>query len=257
MKQRTQPQRGRLTCNLRDPNRPADLVRAGPPGEDVADIGELLVYDEPGFLDSQPKCARRIDLLGGDFARRRRTGDAENPEALRVAEGVLHFAQFRRALQLQRGITALDGEGQGVAGTDADEALHVGEAADLLAVDGGDDVADLKARPLGGAAGFDLVDARRRARLAEEGEQTGEDDDRQNEIRDRTGGNDGRARADFLVMEAARPLLLSHAGERFGRGRRRGLRFVAEELHIAAERDRGDLPARFMAVVEADEFQRT
>ena len=46
--------------------------------------------------------------------------------------------------------------------------------------------------------GFDLVDARRRARLAEEGEEAGEDDDRQNEIRDRTGGDDRRARADFL-----------------------------------------------------------
>ena len=30
---------------------------------------------------------------------------------------------------------------------------------------------------------------------------------------------------------------------------------VAEELHIAAERDRGDLPARAVAVVEADEFR--
>ena len=62
--------------------------------------------------------------------------------------GILHFAQFRRALQLQRGIAALDGEGQRVAGADADDALHVGEAADLLAVDRGDDVADLEARPL-------------------------------------------------------------------------------------------------------------
>src|SRR5207253_11519847 len=108
---------------------------------------------------------------------------------------------------------------------------------------------------LSGAAGFDLVDARRRARLAEEGEETGEDDDRQNEIRDRTGGDDRRARADFLVMKAARPLLVGHSGERFGRGRRRGLRFVAEELHITAERDRRNLPARAKAVVEADEFR--
>ena len=66
----------------------------------------------------------------------------------------------------------------------------------------------------GGAVGLDLVDARRRARLAEEGEQAGENHDRQQEIRDRTGGDDGRARADFLVMEAACALLGGHAGER-------------------------------------------
>ena len=65
--------------------------------------------------------------------------------------GSFTSAQFRRALQLQRGIAALDGEGQRVAGTDADDALHVGEAADGLAVDRGDDVADLKARPLAAA----------------------------------------------------------------------------------------------------------
>ena len=105
-----------------------------------------------------------------DLARRGRAGDAQDAEALGVPERVLHFAQFRRALEFQRRIAARDGEGQGVAGAGADQALHVGEAADLLAVDGGDDVADLKPGPLGGAGGFDLVDARRGARLAEEGE---------------------------------------------------------------------------------------
>ena len=107
---------------------------------------------------------------------------------------------------------------------------------------------------VGGAAGFDLVDARGRARLAEEREQAGEDHDRQHEIGDRTGGHDGRARSDLLVVETAGALFLGHAGERFGR-RRRGLALVAEELHIAAERDRRNLPAGAMAVVEADQFR--
>src|SRR5207342_1845509 len=107
------------------------------------------------------------------------------PEPLRVSKRILYFAQLRRALQLQRGITALEGEGEGIAGANADEALHVGETADLLAVDGQDDVADLETRALCGAAGFDLVDARRGARLAEEREQAGKNDDRQDEIRDR------------------------------------------------------------------------
>ena len=44
-----------------------------------------------------------------------------------------------------------------------------------------------------------------------------------------------------------------HTGER-GLVRYAGSIFVAEEFHIAAERHRGDFPARAMFVVEADEF---
>ena len=74
-----------------------------------------------------------------------RAGDAEHAEPVRVAERILHFAQFRRALQLHAWIAALDRESQLLAGMDADDALHVGEAADRLAVDRGDDVAGLEA----------------------------------------------------------------------------------------------------------------
>src|SRR5438045_5724094 len=102
----------------------------------------------------------------------------------------------------------------------ADDALHVRETADDLAVDVSHHVADLKARGRGGAIGFDLVDARRRARLAEEGEQAGEDHDRKDEIRNWAGGDDRRTRTDLLVMERARLFFRAHAGERFGRWRR-------------------------------------
>ena len=72
-----------------------------------------------------------------------------------------------------------------------------------IAVDGRNHVAALKARCGGGAAGLYGIDPRRRARLAEKCEQAGKDHDRQNEIRNRTGSDDRRARSYFLVMEAA------------------------------------------------------
>ena len=59
-------------------------------------------------------------------------------------------------------IATLDGERQLIAGVNADDALHVGEAADGLAIDHGHDVANLKARGRSRAIGFDFVDARGR-----------------------------------------------------------------------------------------------
>jgi len=58
---------------------------------------------------------------------------------------------------LQRRITAPDGEVKGVAAMNADDALHVREVADDLAIDNRDDVADLEAGAFSRAGGFDLV----------------------------------------------------------------------------------------------------
>src|SRR5450631_2547527 len=141
-----------------------------------------------------------------------------------------------------------------LAGANADDALHVGEASDLGVIDRRYDVADLKARHRGGTARLDLIDARRRARLAEEGEQAGKDHDGENEIGNRTSGHDRRPRSNLLVVKTALALFLGHAGERLGR-RRRGLALIAEEFDVAAERNRRNLPARAMAVVETDQFR--
>ncbi len=124
-----------------------------------------------------------------------------------------------------------------LAGANADRALHLGEASDPLAIDGGHDVAGLEAGPFRSTAGLDLVDARGGAGLAEESEQAGEDHDREQEVGDRAGRHDRRARSNLLVMKTARALFRGHLGERLGR-RRGGFALVAEELHIAAERDR-------------------
>ena len=87
-------------------------------------------------------------------------------------------------------VPALDREGQPVARIRANDPLHVGETVDPGASDIDDDVADLEARGRGRAAGLDHVDPRGRARLAVKGEQTGENHDGEDEICDRTGGND-------------------------------------------------------------------
>jgi hypothetical protein len=56
------------------------------------------------------------------------------------------------------------------------------------------------------------------------------------------------------VVETAGALFFGHVGEHVSRGRR-SLGIVSEELHIAAERNRRDFPARAVAVVETNEFR--
>ena len=54
MQHRHEAKRGDLAGNLRDPDRPAELVGAFAAGEQAADIGERPVDDEPGFLGAEP-----------------------------------------------------------------------------------------------------------------------------------------------------------------------------------------------------------
>src|SRR6476620_6985838 len=234
---------------MSDPKRAADLVGSLTPREHATDIRQRAIDYEPGSLDAEPKCGRRVHTLGRDIAGHHFAGNAEHADAVRISEWVLHFPELRRPAQLQRAIAALDRECQRFAGANADDPLHVGETSDLPAVDRRHHVTNLKAGCRGGAPYLHLINACRRARLAEKREQAGEDHDCQKEIRDRTGGYDRRTRTDLLVVETAGALFFGHAGEHFGRWRR-GLAIVAEELDIAAERDGRNLPPCAMAVVE-------
>src|ERR1700722_8543313 len=173
---------------------------------------------------------------------------------MRVPERGLYFLELRRALQFQGGIAALDRERQRLAGMNADDALHIGEASDRLFVDRRYDVADLKAGRRCGAGGLDLVDARGGAGLAEKREQAGEDHDRQKEIGDWTGGHNRGPPPHILVVEAAGALFLGHVAECFG-GRRGSLALVPEELDVAAKRDGRDLPPGAKTVVEPGQFR--
>ncbi|TDN07432.1 hypothetical protein CEE84_11665, partial [Lactobacillus crispatus] len=117
--------------------------------EDTADIGKGSIHHEPCGLDAEPHRRHRIHPLGHHFARRGGAGDSQDADPLDVVEIVLDLTQFGCGLQGDGRPIALDCEGQLLAGIDRDDALHVGEAVDDLAVERGHHVAGLKARGCG------------------------------------------------------------------------------------------------------------
>jgi len=139
------------------------------------------------------------------------------------------------------------------AGVDADDALHVGETVDFLAIDSHHQVTRLEAGGLRGACRLHRIDAGAGGLLADGHEDAGENGDRQDEIRDRAGRHHGGTRADRLVDKANRSLGLVHGGRGRMIGHARRI-VVAEEFHIATERNRGDFPARSVTVIKADDF---
>src|SRR4029453_3083445 len=87
-----------------------------------------------------------------------------------------------------------------------------------------------------------------------EHEHHGEDHYRQKEIGERARCHYGRALTQGLEKEAVAALGRGPAGARGLIGYASGV-LVSEELDVAAERDRGDLPARAMTVVEAEKLR--
>src|SRR3979490_2465010 len=119
MKQRSNSQSRDLTGNLGDPDWTTDLVGTCTAGEDVPDIRERLVDPNPGLLDAKPECGRGVDTLGRHFAGGGLAGNAQHAKLVDVSERVFHFLEFRRALQLQGGIAALDRERERLTGSRA------------------------------------------------------------------------------------------------------------------------------------------
>lgn len=66
--QRRETDGGDLTGDLGDSNRPPDLIRILPAGEDSADIGNGAVNNEPCLLDAQPNSGRWIHWFGDGVA---------------------------------------------------------------------------------------------------------------------------------------------------------------------------------------------
>jgi hypothetical protein len=106
---------------------------------------------------------------------------------------------------------------------------------------------------LRGAGGLHGIDTGAGGLSAENRKNGGENDNGQNEISDRPRRDDGGARANRLVDKADGFFLLGHRGRGLLVGHARRI-LVAEEFHIAAERDRGNFPARAVTVVKADDF---
>src|ERR671913_2329934 len=81
----------------------------------------------------------------------------------------------------------------------------------------------------------------RRARSTERREEDGEDRDRQQEVGNRAGKYDKEPLPHGFVVEAPLALLRRQLGQVARRARRM---LVADELHVAAERQPADLPSR-------------
>jgi hypothetical protein len=168
-------------------------------------------------------------------------------------ERILALDQFRHRGQRGFGAATVHDDAQGLAGAVHHQPLHVRESLDPAPIDREHEIPVLEAGGFRGAAGLDLVDESGSARLAVEDEHGREQDDREDEIGDRARRDDGGPLGNVLVREADLAFGLVHGGERRLVRHARGV-LVAEEFHIAAQRDGGELPTGAVAVREADEL---
>src|SRR4029078_9071307 len=141
---RKESQRSDLSRNLGDAHDAPDLLRRFSAGKHAAEIGERHIDDVPRSLDSQPDGGQRSDLLGLDIVAVYRPADAENTDAVDIAEIVGDFGELRHRRQRQMLAAAVDAYLQGISGASGTHLLHVGERLDSLSVDGKDDVTDLE-----------------------------------------------------------------------------------------------------------------
>ena len=148
---------------------------------------------------------------------------------------------------------AVNGDRQRLAGALADDALHVGEVADGAAVDRHHQVTGLKTGSGSGAIRLHRVHAGGHGLLAVKHEDAGKNHYGQKEIGHRPGHHDGRALGHRLKHKTLRFLAFIHGSKALGVRHAGGI-FVAEEFHVAAERDGGDFPPRAVAVVKTDDF---
>src|SRR6185369_2732779 len=149
---------------------------------------------------------------------------------------------------------AIDDDRQRVAGAHADGALQIGKVADRRAVDRLHDVAGLQPGRRRGAAFDDRVDPGGHHVAAENAENGREDGYRENEIRNRASGDDGRTFGNVLSGKRATLVLRRHLRQRIAIGAAH-LVIVAQEADVAAERDQRQPPPRPRTVVEAEEFR--
>src|SRR5262249_34873116 len=126
-----------------------------------------------------------------------------------AAECALLFGEHRRGAKLDRAPRPLDPERKRPARTGRDDALHLGEAFDRLAVDRDHEIARLEAGDCRRAARRDFIDARGNLLLAVPHRDAGEDHDGKQKIRDGTRGHDRGALPYRLVIEALPTILLA------------------------------------------------
>jgi hypothetical protein len=183
----------------------------------------------------------------------RRGADAEAPDAPLAERPHVRQRDSRRRLERQPLAAAFDVEVQRQAGAHRRDAPQILEAVDLLAIDGENDVARLDARLRGWRACQHAANPGGQCVLTHDREGCGEDQDRENEIGDRAGGDDHRAIDHGLAGQRAAPLRLRHPPDALV-VRGAGDVGVPMEFHVAAERKGGEAPPRAMAVDAGVEF---
>ncbi len=130
-----------------------------------------------------------------------------------IAKPVGDLGPARGDLQGNRLALALHDQRHRDARVQANQLLYVLEALDAPAIDADDHIAGMDAARLGGAARLHLADFGRRERLAIGHEQQGQDDDREDEVRDRPAGNNRRPLPETLAVKRHGPFGGAEVGQ--------------------------------------------
>src|SRR5262249_58834556 len=119
-----------------------------------------------------------------------------------IAKIVLDFLKLGHSFECHLRVVALNLDGQRSARADADDALHVREAFNLLPVDHEDKVTRLESCRLCSASRLHSIDAGAGCLLADGHEDAGENRNSQHEVSDRASRDNHCAPSDRLELEA-------------------------------------------------------
>src|SRR5262249_60695569 len=99
-----------------DPKRPRRFVGGLAAGYPAADIPECALNDRPSLPDRQHDRLRRRHRMKLEVFRRHRAADAENTDALHVAEIILYLFQRRLGVENELVAPAIDRDGECLTG---------------------------------------------------------------------------------------------------------------------------------------------
>src|SRR5262245_55309678 len=225
-----------LARDLGNSNWAAKLIGRFPSSHHAPQIGKGLRDDEVALFQGEPEGGHWIVALHLPVFGRLAADYPQQSLAHGVAEIVGDLFAFWRRGELDILTAAFHYDAERLVGAHGDDALHLAEAFDLLAVDADDKVARLETCPFRRASGIHAIDLGRCDALAEEREDRGEDRDGENKIGNGACGDNGSAYRQGLRLETAFALLGRQLIERFVT-RACGV-LVIDELNVAAERNR-------------------
>src|SRR5262249_30561914 len=114
--QRDEAEARHLTRHLSDTNGPTQLVRRLAASDHAADITERALNDRPSLPDRKHDRLRRRHRMKLEVFRRHRAADAEDTDALHVAEIILYLFQRRLGVEDELVAPAIDRNGECLTG---------------------------------------------------------------------------------------------------------------------------------------------